>query len=64
MSTAVPPYVSSQHSEKIQIRKVKIRREYRWVDTIDYHGHIVNQVEYDVTVKTPSGKIKKSVLYS
>ncbi len=49
----------NEHSEMIQIRNVKIRREYRQVNTIDYHGHIVNQVECDVTVKTPSGKIKK-----
>ncbi len=47
------------HSETIKNGNVKIRREYRWVNAIDYHGHIVNQVECDEAVTIPSGKIIK-----
>jgi len=47
------------HSETVKNRNVKIRRKYRQVNAIDYHGHIVNQVECDEVVKMPSGKIIK-----
>ena len=47
------------HSETVKNRNVKIRRKYRWVNAIDYHGHIVNWVECDEVVTMPSGKIIK-----
>ena len=49
----------NEHSETINNGNVKINREYRWVNTIDYHGHIVNQVECAEIVTTLSSKIKK-----
>ena len=45
--------------ETITVGNAITRREYRWVNAIDYNGHPVNWVECDVTVMRPSGKIEK-----
>ncbi len=45
--------------ETITVGNAKIRREYRWVNAIDYNGHPVNWVECDETVTRVSGKIEK-----
>ncbi len=50
----------NRHSVTIPGRNIKIRHEYHQVNAIDYNGHAVNQVECDVTVIKPSGKILKN----
>jgi len=49
----------NEHCETIVSCNMKFRREYRWVNTIDYKGHPVNQVECYETVIKPSGKVMK-----
>jgi len=49
----------NERIETITVGNAKIRREYRWVNAIDYNGHPVNWVECDETVTRVSGKIEK-----
>ena len=49
----------NEHREIMRIGAAKIRREYRWINAIDYNGCIVNWVECDETITTTSGQIIK-----